>query len=185
MLFLVLWFFKACGLALLVAGFLLFIDSKRILLSRLVGATSETLLNLPHPFFYYIALGLAVAGLFAIFASFLGWWASCLNSYCVLSIVCGSFKVYFKEIDDKLNYAPISTLFSLQIMNFRLILVFFSRTIVIACWIYILLNGNSLATMPWIELGRTDDGESVAVQLRSARKRAGDWISTKCAIEIN
>lgn len=78
---------KACGLALLFAGFTLFTDSERILLSRLVGASSETLLNLAHPFFYYVAIGLAIAGLCAIFASFIGWWATCLNSYCMLSIV--------------------------------------------------------------------------------------------------
>lgn len=80
---------QACGLMLLFAGFSLFIDSERILLSRLVGASSDILLNLPHPFFYYVALGLAIAGLFAIFASFIGWWATCLKSYCVLSIVGG------------------------------------------------------------------------------------------------
>lgn len=78
---------QLCGITLLFAGFILFTDSNRILLSRLVGASSETLLNLTHPFFYYIALGLALAGLIAILTSFIGWWATCLNSYCVLSIV--------------------------------------------------------------------------------------------------
>lgn len=82
-------------MVLLFAGFSLFIDSERILLSRLVGASSDILLNLPHPFFYYVALGLAVAGLSAIFASFIGWWATCLKSYCVLSIVGGIAIAFF------------------------------------------------------------------------------------------
>lgn len=80
-------FLQLCGLVLLFGGFILFTDSNRILLSRLISASSETLSNLSQPFFYYIALGLAVAGLIAIFASFIGWWATCLNNYCVLSIV--------------------------------------------------------------------------------------------------
>lgn len=79
---------QLCGITLLFAGFALFTDSNRILLSRLVGAGSETLLSLAQPFFYYIALGLAFAGLIAVLASFVGWWAACLNSYCVLSFVC-------------------------------------------------------------------------------------------------
>lgn len=92
------------GLALLLAGFYLYTDVNRILLSRLIGASSEKLLNLPHPFFYYIALGLAGAGLIAIFASIVGWWATCLNTYCLLTIVsneifsklqCTKYKFYF------------------------------------------------------------------------------------------
>lgn len=79
--------FQICGLSLLLSGFYLYTDSNRVLLSRLVGANSDKLINLPHPFFYYIALGLAGAGLVAIFASIIGWWAICLNTYCLLSIV--------------------------------------------------------------------------------------------------
>lgn len=86
-------------MVLLLAGFSLFTDSNRILISRLVGASSEALLNLSHPFFYYIALGLAATGLIAIFVSIIGWWAICLKSYCVLSIVClGFFAIYYKFI---------------------------------------------------------------------------------------
>ncbi|XP_055310872.1 tetraspanin-11 isoform X2 [Sitodiplosis mosellana] len=78
---------KACGFALLSAGFKLFTDSNRILLSRVIAANSETLSSLQHPFFYYIALGLAGAGLIAIFISLIGWWAiTCLSNYFVLSI---------------------------------------------------------------------------------------------------
>lgn len=73
---------------LLVSGFSLLVDSNRILISRLIGANSDTLLNLSHPFFYYIAFGLAAAGLILIFVSLIGCWATCLNNYCVLGIVC-------------------------------------------------------------------------------------------------
>lgn len=79
---------KISGLTLLSAGFILFTDSNRILLSRVIGANSETLSNLQNPFFYYIALGLAAAGLIFFFASLIGWWALCLGpNYYVLSIV--------------------------------------------------------------------------------------------------
>lgn len=83
---------QACGLTLLAYGFALYTDPERILLSRLIGASSDKLSHLPHPFFYYIALGLAVAGLIAILSSFIGWWATCLNNYCILSIVWNHFR---------------------------------------------------------------------------------------------
>lgn len=47
---------KACGLALLFAGLVLFTDSNRILISRVIG-TSSQLSSLEHPIFYYVALG--------------------------------------------------------------------------------------------------------------------------------
>lgn len=108
---------------LLFAGFSLFIDSERILLSRLVGASSDILLNLPHPFFYYVALGLAVAGLSAIFASFIGWWATCLKSYCVLSIVGGDC------------FCSFALLFCLRVKKLQIFLcraVFFSCALIAA-----------------------------------------------------
>lgn len=74
-----------CGTILIVSGFYLFSDTKRILLSRLLAATSEHLNDLPEPLFYYISVGLAVAGLIAILAAMMGFWASCLNTYCCLS----------------------------------------------------------------------------------------------------
>uniref|UniRef100_A0A1A9Z0H7 Tetraspanin n=1 Tax=Glossina pallidipes TaxID=7398 RepID=A0A1A9Z0H7_GLOPL len=74
-----------CGTSLIVSGFYLFSDSKRILLSRLLAATSDHLNDLPQPLFYYISIGLAVAGLMAILAAMSGFWAACLSTYCCLS----------------------------------------------------------------------------------------------------
>lgn len=68
------------------AGCYLYTDNKRILLSRLLAAPSEQLSSLPQPLLYYIALGLAVAGFVAVLASVLGFWASCLHTYCFLSV---------------------------------------------------------------------------------------------------
>ena len=89
MLFPLLFFFifKACGVVLLLAGFYLLADVPRILLSRLLGAGSERLTELQHPLFYYIAVGLALAGIVAICASLIGWWAACLNTYRFFSFV--------------------------------------------------------------------------------------------------
>lgn len=73
----------------IVGGVRLFYDRDRILLSRLLAATSEQLDNLPQPLFHYIAIGLTVAGMMAIVASILGFWAFCLTStisYCCMSI---------------------------------------------------------------------------------------------------
>ncbi|XP_053966319.1 tetraspanin-11 [Anastrepha ludens] len=78
--------FLLCGMTLIVSGFYLFTDSKRILLSRLLAATSEKLNNLPQPLFYYISVGLTVAGLVAVLAAITGFWASCLHTYCCLSL---------------------------------------------------------------------------------------------------
>lgn len=81
---------QACGVALIVAGFSLYTDKSRILLSRLVAASSDKLTHLAQPFFYYIALVVAAAGMIAILASFVGWWAVCLHNYFILSIVRSS-----------------------------------------------------------------------------------------------
>ncbi|XP_041447750.1 uncharacterized protein LOC111074462 [Drosophila obscura] len=78
--------FLICGILLVVSGCYLFTDSKRILLSRLLAAPSDRLNALPHPLLYYIALGLAIAGFVAVLASVVGFWASCLHTYCFLSI---------------------------------------------------------------------------------------------------
>lgn len=91
---------QACGVILLAYGIALYTDTNRILLSRLIGASSDKLSHLPHPFFYYIALGLAVAGLIAILSSFIGWWATCLNNHCILSIVCGTIFSFVFSLRD-------------------------------------------------------------------------------------
>ncbi|ALC41121.1 Tsp68C [Drosophila busckii] len=78
--------FLLCGTALIVSGCYLYTDNKRILLSRLLAAPSEQLSALPQPLLYYIALGLAIAGFLAVLAAVLGFWASCLHTYCFLSV---------------------------------------------------------------------------------------------------
>ncbi|XP_055380817.1 tetraspanin-11 [Condylostylus longicornis] len=78
--------FLACGTGLVFGGFQLFSDTHRILLSRLLASASERLNELPHPLFFYIALALAGSGVIAIIASILGFWASCLNTYCFLTL---------------------------------------------------------------------------------------------------
>ncbi len=79
-------FCQACGVILLVSGFHLLMDEQRVLLSRLL-IVGNNKLDLPEPLFYYIAMGLAIAGVVALIASMIGWWAACLNTYCLLSIV--------------------------------------------------------------------------------------------------
>ncbi|XP_002138589.2 tetraspanin-8 [Drosophila pseudoobscura] len=78
--------FLLCGILLILSGCYLFTDNKRILLSRLIAAPSDRLNALPQPLLYYIALGLAIAGFVAVLASVVGFWASCLHTYCFLSI---------------------------------------------------------------------------------------------------
>lgn len=79
--------FSACGIGLLMAGFYLFADTQRILMSRLLCAGSEQLNELPQPLFYYVALALAGGGAVAVVAAMVGWWAVCLNNVCMLTIV--------------------------------------------------------------------------------------------------
>ncbi|XP_031621006.1 uncharacterized protein LOC116339326, partial [Contarinia nasturtii] len=47
---------------------------------------NEVLSNLPHPFFYYLALLIAAVGLVVIFVSLIGWWTIFWCNYCNLSI---------------------------------------------------------------------------------------------------
>lgn len=78
--------FQTCGITLLLSGFYLFIDEPRVMLSRLLIIGNDKL-DLPEPLFYYIAIGLTLAGVVALFASLIGWMTVCLNTYCLLSIV--------------------------------------------------------------------------------------------------
>uniref|UniRef100_U5EX76 Putative tetraspanin n=1 Tax=Corethrella appendiculata TaxID=1370023 RepID=U5EX76_9DIPT len=83
--------FLLCGITLVSTGFYLFTDGPRVLLSRLLITSSDhshksPLTELPQPLFYYVAFGLTAAGLVAVLAAMLGCWASCMNTYCVLSI---------------------------------------------------------------------------------------------------
>lgn len=74
-------------------GFYLFNDSKRILLSRLLVITNEQLNSLPQPLFYYISIGVPVAGCVAVLVAMVGFWASCLHTYCCLSLYFSSVVV--------------------------------------------------------------------------------------------
>ncbi|KAH8354074.1 hypothetical protein KR084_004737 [Drosophila pseudotakahashii] len=78
--------FLICGLLLIVSGLYILSDNKRILLSRLLAASSDRLSSLPQPLLFYIALGVAIAGFVAILAAVVGFWASCLHTYCFLTI---------------------------------------------------------------------------------------------------
>ncbi|XP_060523754.1 tetraspanin-11 [Cylas formicarius] len=73
----------ACGFTLVIGGMLVLFDADRILLSRLLsGGPFE---DLPHPLFYYGAIGLALLGLSLAAAGILGCWASCLHNYYLLT----------------------------------------------------------------------------------------------------
>ena len=80
----------ACACALMAAGVFLYLDNRRLLISKLLGATNEVLAELPQPMFYYFALGLAGSGLKGLFASILGCWANCWTNYCTLTLVSGT-----------------------------------------------------------------------------------------------
>ncbi|KAH8379004.1 hypothetical protein KR009_002578 [Drosophila setifemur] len=78
--------FLICGVLLVVSGCYLYSDTKRVLLSRLLAASSDRLSSLPQPLLFYIALGVVVAGFVAVLAAVVGFWASCLHTYCFLSV---------------------------------------------------------------------------------------------------
>nr|CAD7409752.1 unnamed protein product [Timema cristinae] len=75
------FFFMVSGSALVVLGALLLTDVPRVLLSRLLTPTEAP----PHPLFYYVALGFMALGIVVCATGVLGWWAVCLNSYCILA----------------------------------------------------------------------------------------------------
>lgn len=77
----------ACACALLVAGGLLYLDHPKLLISKLLGITNESLAGLEHPLFFYVAVGLAGAGLIGLFAAILGCWANCWTNYYTLTLV--------------------------------------------------------------------------------------------------
>lgn len=76
-----------CACALVAVGGLLFVDNRKMLLSKLLGVTNESLVELPKPLFYYAAVGLAGCGLVGLFAAILGFWANCWTNYCTLTLV--------------------------------------------------------------------------------------------------
>ncbi|XP_017777431.1 PREDICTED: tetraspanin-11 [Nicrophorus vespilloides] len=74
----------ACGCVLITGGSVILLDPGRVLLSRLLSQGPLT--TLPHPLLYYLAVGFALAGLILACAGVLGCWASCLYSFCTLTI---------------------------------------------------------------------------------------------------
>ncbi|XP_020816011.1 uncharacterized protein LOC110190045 [Drosophila serrata] len=78
--------FLICGLLLILSGCYLYSDNKRVLLSRMLAASSDRLSSLSHPLLHYVALGVAIAGFVAVLAAVVGFWASCLHTYCILSV---------------------------------------------------------------------------------------------------
>lgn len=68
----------------MVTGFLLLCDSRRILLSKLL-ITPDT--SLPQPPFYYVGLGLLVAGLAVCATTALGCWITYMPGYIILTMV--------------------------------------------------------------------------------------------------
>ncbi|KAL0883808.1 hypothetical protein ABMA27_015898 [Loxostege sticticalis] len=75
--------FFASGFLKVVCGFLLLMDSPRVLLSRLLAAPEEGLEQAP---FYYLALALLAAGLAVCAAAALGCWATYMPGYVILTI---------------------------------------------------------------------------------------------------
>jgi Tetraspanin family len=77
-----------CGIVVLLVGFFLFTDKKRILLSSLLVVTSDEsniLKNLRFPLFLYVAFMLIVFGMFIVSISLIGYWTALLNNCCLLS----------------------------------------------------------------------------------------------------
>lgn len=110
-------------------------DEPRVLLSRLLIIGNDKL-DLPEPLFYYIAVGLTFAGIVALIASMIGWWAACLNTYCLLSIV----SVLFTENALK---TPSNDLIFLAVL--------FNRSNFINCGIWNMFNYNDVAAVFGIE----------------------------------
>lgn len=78
-----------CACALIVAGGVLYVDQRKLLVSKLLGVTNEFLAESPKPLFYWIAIGCAGCGLIGLFAAILGCWANCWTNYCTLTLVSG------------------------------------------------------------------------------------------------
>ncbi|XP_063530462.1 CD151 antigen [Cydia strobilella] len=74
--------FFACGFVEVVCGFLLLVDSRRVLLSRLLAAPDGPLAEAP---LHYAALALLAAGLAVCAAAALGCWATYMPSYVILT----------------------------------------------------------------------------------------------------
>lgn len=72
----------------LLTGFYLFTDNKRIILSSLLIVKADDanpLKDLKHPLFIYIAFVMTIFGMIIVSVSFLGYWTSLLSNYCLLT----------------------------------------------------------------------------------------------------
>jgi Tetraspanin family len=77
-----------CGIVVVLTGFFLFTDKKRILLSSLLVVASDEnnlLKDLRFPLFLYVAFMLIVVGMLIVSISFVGYWTALLNNCCLLS----------------------------------------------------------------------------------------------------
>lgn len=82
------FFFQLCGVVVLMTGFYLFTDKKRMLLSSLVVVNPDEanpLRDLKFPLFLYVAFILTVLGMLIVSISFVGYWTALLNNCCLLS----------------------------------------------------------------------------------------------------
>lgn len=80
--------FKCCGVVVMLSGFYLFTDSKRVLLSSLLIVTPDDTNpfgDLKHPLFIYVACVLTVFGMLIVSISFVGYWTALLNNCCLLA----------------------------------------------------------------------------------------------------
>ncbi|KAL7012074.1 hypothetical protein ACKWTF_014616 [Chironomus riparius] len=78
--------FMLCSVAVLFAGFHLFTDNKRLLLTSLIIIDDHPLhaFDLSYPIIYYVAFILTVFGMVIAFISFIGFCTSCMSSYPLL-----------------------------------------------------------------------------------------------------
>lgn len=73
----------------LLTGFYLFTDNKRLLLSSLLIVADNgdyPLKDMNYPLFLYVAFMLTVMGMLMVSITFIGYWTSLLNSWCLLSL---------------------------------------------------------------------------------------------------
>lgn len=81
--------FQLSGIVVMISGFYLFTDNKRILLSSLLIISpneNNPFYELPEPLFFYIAFILTIFGIVIVSVSFLGFWTSYIHNYCLLTI---------------------------------------------------------------------------------------------------
>ncbi|XP_045461051.1 CD151 antigen [Harmonia axyridis] len=78
------FFLLVCGFTLVSGGLLLLFDSDRVLLSKLLVSGVQA--NLRYPLLYYASIGITLMGCVLAMTGVLGCWASCMHSYCMLTL---------------------------------------------------------------------------------------------------